>query len=103
LFACTARFSCIEQGAQGDGNISEDPLFADPANGDYHLLSEGGRYVPAYGLWAFDTVTSPCVDAGDPSLDPGAERIPNGGRINMGAFGGTPQASLSLCVPCLGQ
>lgn len=103
LFACTARFSCIEQGAQGEGNISEDPLFADPADGDYHLLSEGGRYVPAYGLWAFDTVTSPCVDAGDPSLDPGAERIPNGGRINMGAFGGTPQASLSLCVPCLGQ
>ncbi len=101
LFDCTARFSCVQQGTPGEGNISEDPLFGDPDNGDYHLYSEGGRYVSMYGLWSFDPVTSPCVDAGDPSLDLGAERIPNGGRINMGAYGGTPEASLSLCVPCV--
>jgi hypothetical protein len=103
LFDCTATFSCIQQGEPGEGNISEDPLFGDPAGGDYHLFSEGGRYVPEYGLWSFDAVTSPCVDAGDPALDPGAERIPNGGKINMGAFGGTPEASMSLCLPCVAR
>ncbi|MBN1361465.1 MAG: hypothetical protein JW993_12780 [Sedimentisphaerales bacterium] len=103
LFDCTARYSCIERPAPGEGNISEDPLFGDPANGDYHLFARGGRYVAAYGLWSLDPVTSPCVDAGDPSLDVEAERSPHGGRINMGAFGGTPQASMSLCIPCVGQ
>lgn len=95
LFGCTATYSCVQQGVEGEGNIREDPLFADPEAGDYHLLSERGRFVPAHALWAFDAKTSPCVDAGDPTLDPGAERMPNGGRINMGAFGGTPQASMS--------
>jgi predicted outer membrane repeat protein len=95
LFGCTAEFSCIQQGLEGRGNISENPLFADTAAGDYHLVSEKGRYVAAYGLWAFDNKTSPCIDAGDPEDDVSAERTPNGGRIDMGAFGGTPQASLS--------
>jgi predicted outer membrane repeat protein len=95
LFGCTTRFSCVQQGSEGEGNISDDPLFADFAGGDYHLLSERGRYVAAYKLWSFDTQTSPCIDAGDPSLDMGAERMPNGGRIDMGAFGGTPEASMS--------
>lgn len=95
LFGCTATYSCIEQGVEGQGNIRQDPLFADPENGDYHLLSEKGHFVQAYGLWSFDAKTSPCVDAGIPWLNPGAERMPNGGRINMGAFGGTPQASMS--------
>jgi len=95
LFGCTAQFSCIQQGLEGQGNISENPLFADTASGDYHLLSEKGRYVAAYGLWAFDDRSSPCIDAGDPAMNASAERMPNGARINMGAFGGTPQASIS--------
>jgi len=95
LFGCQARYSCIEEVSQGEGNISIDPLFADRANGDYHLLSQRGRYVPAYGLWSFDEVTSTCVDAGDSAADASNERMPNGGRINMGAYGGTAYASLS--------
>ncbi|MBP7053596.1 MAG: right-handed parallel beta-helix repeat-containing protein [Phycisphaerae bacterium] len=95
LHECQAMFSCIQQGLEGQGNISDDPLFADRTGGDYHLLSEKGRYVSTYGLWAFDDRTSPCVDAGDPEADVAAERLPNGGRINMGAFGGTPEASMS--------
>jgi len=79
----------------GQGNIDTDPLFADPSSGDYHLLSERGRYVSAYGLWAFDEVTSPCVDGGDPAANPGQEQMPNGGRINMGAYGRTACASMS--------
>jgi hypothetical protein len=50
-----------------------------------------------FGEWATDDVTSPCIDAGDAS-DIGwqSELWPHGGRVNMGAYGGTPQASLSL-------
>jgi len=95
LFGCTTQFSCVQQGLEGQGNIRDNPLFADTNGGDYHLLSEKGRYVSTYGLWAFDDRTSPCIDAGDPEADVTAERMPHGGRINMGAYGGTPEASLS--------
>ncbi len=72
-----------------------DPLFADPAGGDYHLLSERGRYWPAHDVWVLDRKTSPCIDGGDPAVDPSGEPMPNGGRINIGAYGGTVQASMS--------
>ena len=94
LSQCRARYSDIEQASavgQDSGNISEDPLFADPVSGDYHLKSRYGRYKE--GKWVTDSVTSPCIDAGDPAASPGRER--SGGRINMGAYGGTPFASLS--------
>jgi len=63
-----------------DGNIAENPLFAN-VTFDFHLL-------PA----------SPCIDAGDPSFDFSSEPEPNGGRINMGAYGGTSEATISLPV-----
>ncbi|MHC1571345.1 MAG: PKD domain-containing protein [Methanosarcinales archaeon] len=72
----------------GDGDISADPLFADPAGGDFHLKSEYGRW-NGRG-WVNDSETSPCIDAGDPS-----EKDPDGTRINMGAYGGTSEASRS--------
>jgi formylglycine-generating enzyme required for sulfatase activity len=71
------------------------PLFADANNGDYHLLSERGRYRATTDEWILDAVTSPCVDGGDPSVKPVNERMPNGGRINMGAYGNTAYASMS--------
>ena len=71
------------------------PLFADPNNGDYHLLSRRGRYRASTEEWILDNVTSPCVDGGDPYAALSQERFPNGGRINMGAYGGTSQASMS--------
>jgi len=74
---------------------SVEPLFADAEHGDYHLLSERGRYWPMHGLWVLDEVTSPCVDGGDPGIEPLGEPMPNGGLLNMGAYGGTPQASMS--------
>jgi hypothetical protein len=43
--------------------------------------------------WISDELTSPCVDTGDPNSDWGSEPWPNGKRINMGAYGGTSQAS----------
>lgn len=74
---------------------SPDPLFADPNNGDYHLKSQRGRYWPEHNIWVLDDATSPCIDAGDPTIEPSEERMPNGGRINMGAYGGTAYASMS--------
>ena len=44
------------------------PLFADVNNGDYHLLSERGRYWPAHDIWVLDEVTSPGVDGGHQHL-----------------------------------
>jgi L-ascorbate metabolism protein UlaG (beta-lactamase superfamily) len=43
-----------------------------------------------------DDVTSPCIDAGDPNSPIGDESGPNGGLVNMGAYGGTAEASKSL-------
>jgi len=99
LVGCWATFSCIEQGYEGIGNISSDPLFVNANEGDFHLQSERGRYWPMYDIWALDEVTSPCIDRGNPVDDCSNEPEPNGGIINMGAYGCTPQASLSLLCP----
>jgi hypothetical protein len=77
------------------GGLTSNPLFADANNGDYHLLSERGRYWPRPDVWVLDKVTSPCIDGGDPNDDVLDEPMPNGGRIDMGSFGGTPFASMS--------
>ncbi len=95
LYGCQATYSCIERGAEGQGNFSENPMFADPDTGDYHLRSTCGRYWPEHEIWVLDDMTSPCVDAGDPDADFSGERQPNGGRVNAGAFGGTAFASMS--------
>jgi len=93
LFQCQALYSCTYE--PGDGNIDADPCFVDPNNGDYHLRSKRGRYWPEHDVWVLDKVTSPCIDAGDPYDDPSAEPMPNGDLVNMGAYGGTPYASMS--------
>lgn len=98
LYHCYARYSCVSQEdalIPGRNNFNEDPKFADAAGGDYHLMSRHGRYSPITETWVNDPVTSPCIDAGNPSEGPGREQMPHGGRINMGAYGGTPFASLS--------
>jgi len=77
-----------------------DPLFANPGAGDYHLCSERGRYWAEHNVWVLDDVSSPCLDAGDPEADYSAEREPNGGIINMGAFGGTYYASMTEWLIC---
>jgi parallel beta-helix repeat protein len=85
--------------AWGEGNIDIDPCFAsfdpkgDPNLWDFHLQSAYGRWEPKDQNWVMDSNTSQCVDAGDPNSDWSAEPWPNGKRINMGAFGGTNQAS----------
>ena len=82
----------------GDGNIDADPCFADVNNGDYHLKSQAGRWDANEGRWTKDDVTSACIDAGNPADPIGNEPFPNGGIINMGAYGGTAEASKSYFV-----
>jgi len=110
---------------EGDGNIQADPCFVSlgrwvggdsapsgdqPAPdavwwvGDYHLQSEGLRWDSRTNSWVSDAATSPCIDAGDPAsplLDepvkieqPGGQEYVNV-RIDMGAYGGTAEASLA--------
>ncbi|KPK74647.1 MAG: hypothetical protein AMJ79_13525 [Phycisphaerae bacterium SM23_30] len=117
-------YCCVPGGTgnlEGLGNIDEEPLFVKPGywnrnytlndpnddfwvEGDYHLQSIGWRWNAAYHRWDFDEVTSRCIDAGNPGftlreellsvpLDPGniwGENL----RINMGAYGGTGEASM---------
>jgi hypothetical protein len=116
----TVTYSNKQGGWQGEGNIDEYPLFANPGywanaddpniaadpndpntvwiDGDYHLKSQAGRWDPVSESWIVDDTTSPCIDAGDPNTPVGDELEPNGGTINMGAYGGTPEASKSFTV-----
>jgi hypothetical protein len=103
--------------------LDADPCFVQPGawlssskstptisliEGDYHLKSEGWRWSEheMHGShWWFDLSTSPAIDAGDPmdSLGEELERVredPEGQwgvnhAIDMGAYGGTAQASLA--------
>ncbi|MHC4544955.1 MAG: right-handed parallel beta-helix repeat-containing protein [Planctomycetota bacterium] len=78
------------------GNIDADPCFADPCNGDYHLKSQAGRWDANLNDWVTDANTSPCIDAGNPGCPLGDEpNEPNNVRRNMGAYGGTAEASKS--------
>jgi hypothetical protein len=78
-----------------NGNLSVNPRYADLIDGDFHLRSQAGRWSPDTNTWVKDTVTSPCIDAGDPLSPFAREPKPNGGRINMGAYGNTREASKS--------
>lgn len=97
----TVTYSCIEGDHKGKGNISRNPCFVSLGYtsetgwvpGDYRLQSQSGRWDSDAKIWILDPVTSPCINTGDPSSSVGDEPAPNGDRINMGAYGGTSQAS----------
>jgi parallel beta-helix repeat protein len=113
----TITYSDMQGGWEGQGNINIDPLFVNPGywadtndpnivvepsnpnavwiEGDYHLKSQAGSWYSNSQSWIQDDVTSPCIDAGDPMSPIGLEPFPNGGRINMGSYGGTLEASKS--------
>ena len=55
-YPADVRYSNVEDGCAGEGNIDADPLFVDPANGDYHL-----------------SAGSPCIDAADNAAVPADE------------------------------
>jgi hypothetical protein len=110
-------YSDVAGGWPGAGNIELDPSFAQPGwwvdpndptvavesgvdgakwiDGDYHLRSQAGRWDPVTRGWVLDEASSLCIDAGDPSDPAGDEPLPNGGIVNLGAYGGTTQAGKS--------
>lgn len=63
----------------GAGDLAQPVVFSNPAAMDYRLLKAQAT-----------------TDAGDPSGDASLEPAPNGGRVNLGAFGGTALAEPSL-------
>jgi len=89
----------------GIGNFAADPLFVDPGRGDFHLQSRGWRWDAEWSQWTYDAATSPCVDAGNPGRpledepsavpdDPG-NLLAQNVRIDIGAYGGTAEASMA--------
>jgi len=114
----TVTYSDVQGGWPEQGNIDAAPLFAwlphwtggfgggeEPdefsngfwVSGNYYLQSQVSRWDPFLVQdWVQDSSTSPCIDAGNPDSDCSAEPVPNGGRINMGAYGGTARASMSV-------
>jgi len=56
----------------------DDPRFVSLDEDDFHLMSE-----------------STSIDAGHPGSDYSREPDPNGGRVNLGAYGNTPEAATS--------
>lgn len=51
--SATIQYSTVQGGYPGVGNIDRDPMFVDPADGDYHLQ-----------------IGSPCIDAADKTIVP---------------------------------
>lgn len=83
-------------GPVGDESMHvRDPLFVAPDAGDYHLKSQAGHWDADSEIWVFDGMTSPCIDAGNWYNPVGRETFPNGGIVNLGAYGGTATASRS--------
>lgn len=94
------------------GNLDLDPLFADPESDDYHLKSSAGRWSQQQHQWQLDDgenydpdddINSPCIDAANPESSVGYEPKCNGDLMNMGAYGGTIQASRSPNKKCCMQ
>jgi beta propeller repeat protein len=76
--APSVTYCDVQAGYPGEGNIDANPLLVGAASGDFHL-SPG----------------SPAIDAGHPLTDWTNEPWPNGGRVNMGAYGNTSEATRS--------
>ena len=91
----TVTYTLTQQGYAGTGNISSNPLFVDATGGDFHVQSTNGRYNPATGQFVNGGANSPAIDAGNPSSDFSNEPMPNGGRVNLGCYGNTAEASKS--------
>jgi hypothetical protein len=73
----------------GAGNINTDPMYRDPAGGDYHLMS----------VACGDSADSPCIDAGDPDiLDNLLDCLQGlgGTRSDMGAYGGENSVMVAI-------
>jgi autotransporter-associated beta strand protein len=98
-FAVKLFYSNIEDGDREgiNGCTSVSPNFVDEQF--FHLRSQYGHYINGFfsgGSWStHPTITSDLIDRGNPNLETTIEPVPNGGIVNMGAYGNTPVASKS--------
>ncbi len=77
LYQSNITYSCIEDQDNGTGNIHAEPQFTNVDNNVFYLR-----------------LGSPAIDAGDPTSDFSKELYGGGGRIDMGAYGNTPYATI---------
>ena len=70
-------------------------------NMDVHVLSKYGYYKNDGKMYRGAEVFSGAIDTGDPVSGYENEGAPNGGRINLGVYGNTAQASLSVKGFCI--
>jgi len=68
---------------EAENNIEGFPLFVAGDSSNYHLER-----------------CSPAIDSGDPAFPVDNEPEPNGGRINMGAYGNMAEAAITDTVGC---
>lgn len=76
--------------------LNLNPLFVDPGHWD----DQGTPEDRTDDVWVEGDyhlqLDSPCIDAGDPAADFSLEPQPNGGRVNMGLYGNTPEATITV-------
>ena len=104
-----------QQATFNDSNsLSVDPRFVSVATADFHEQSTRGSFhggslapvlnpanglpVPAVATETNDAADSPAIDAGAPTDSAANEPAPNGGFVNLGAYGNTAQASKSAAT-----
>lgn len=78
----SVTFTDSQESIAGTGNISADPRFSNPAAADYRLAAG-----------------SPCIDAADPASPFSDEPADNGGRADMGRFGGNASSAAPAPPP----
>jgi len=92
------------------GSLSVDPQFksivpgtrfydCNDQNADLHLKSTEGSWNAITQVWENDNSSSICINGANPNDDYSNEPANNGGRLNLGAYGNTVQASKGNDAP----
>jgi parallel beta-helix repeat protein len=87
--SATITYSDIRDGWEGEGNIDINPIFRDPEDGDFHLMSTD----------CGDPEDSPCIDAGHPDILDSLLDCSwglGGLRSDMGAYGGGDSVQVGI-------
>ncbi|MFM7205286.1 MAG: NosD domain-containing protein, partial [Planctomycetaceae bacterium] len=94
-------------------SLAADPRFVNAAAGDFHVQSPAGSFqggslaplvggsglpVAAGGAFVAGAARSPAIDRGKEGYSVANEPAPNGGFIEIGAYGNTSQASKSAAT-----
>lgn len=81
-----------------DGNINTDPLFADPGNGDYHLLNCSPCIGAGIGEQISDDITETAYRSLNADIEGTPRPNPDGSRPDMGAYENLLESPIS-CEP----